>query len=81
MKKKALPSHEMEIDPTTIMYADLSVSGTMYEITNERFIYYIEGTMEVNIWESLPTAYQDYYRSKFIEFHKCLNDQSDRKVV
>lgn len=65
--KTRKPSLEMQIDDDTIMYADVDSTGSLYLMDNEMFIYYIEGTMEVDIWPIMPERYKKYYREKFIE--------------
>lgn len=76
--KTRKPSLELQIDDDTIMYADVDATGSLYLMDNEMFIYYIEGTMEVDIWPVMPERYKDYYREKFIEHvRKQLGDRDN----
>lgn len=72
--RKRSPSFEIQIDEQTIMYADIEVVGSIYNTDNISFIYYIEKSMEVDIWPVMPEAYRAFYIEKITDKYKQIQD-------
>lgn len=76
---KVIHNFCMEIDDQTILYANILKDETgRYNLENICLITYLEKTMEVDIWNSLPEKYQAYYKTKaFEKYHQSQVDKNN----